>query len=217
MAGVGGDEGLVQHERGFLEASLEIAVRPGFRCTLHHRQAAGVGLGEFSRRPLHFTDLRSRWALRRRGSGRRWRRNEPVVAFRARVGAVGTQAHQRIDYEGKRLVLDLDPLDGLGCRRLVDRRDRQDRLTLVDRFLRQRDLAVDVGEDQLAVIVHGVGRRGQVVEREDGLDAWQGHRRACYRCGSPARADADSIEASRRACPPRESLRRTCSGPSPSR
>ena len=64
VAGVGRDEGFVEHERGFLEASLEVAVRPGFRCALHHRQAAGVGLGQFRRRPLHFTDLGTRRALR---------------------------------------------------------------------------------------------------------------------------------------------------------
>ena len=60
---------------------------------------------------------------------------------------------------------------------LVDGRDRQDRLALVDRLVGQRDLAVDVGEHQLAVSFTASPPR-QVVGREDRLDARHGERRA---------------------------------------
>ena len=129
------------------------------------------------------------------------------------LGPPGTQAHQRIDREGQRLELDLDLFDGLGRRDLVDRRDRQDRLTLVDRLVRERDLAIELARDHLAVVVHGVGRLRQVVGRENRLDAGHRHRRARVEARHPRVRHAGSAGASRRSCPPRESPRRTCDFP----
>ena len=181
VAGVRRDVRLVEHERGLLEARLEVAVRPLLRRIRHHRQAAGVGLGQLRLGPLHLADLGTRRALRlaaARRRGRRRRRDEPVVALGPGVGAAGTEAHQRIDREGQRLELDLDLFDRVGGRDLVDRGDRQDRLALVDRLVRERDFAVEIGEDHLAVVVDGVSRLRQIVGGQNRLDAGHRQRRA---------------------------------------
>src|SRR4029453_11865153 len=84
VAGVWRDVCLVEHERSFLEARVEIAVRPFFGRVRHHRQASGVELRRFRRCPLDLANLGTRRALRLaalpgRGRRSRWR-YEPVVA-----------------------------------------------------------------------------------------------------------------------------------------
>ena len=52
VAGVGRDERFVEHERGILEARLEVTVRPLLGRIRHHRQAARVGFSQLRRGPL---------------------------------------------------------------------------------------------------------------------------------------------------------------------
>ena len=65
-------------------------------------------------------------------------RRTPHVAFGARVRSTGPQRHHRIDDKRQRLVIDLDLLDRVGRRHFVDRRDRDDRLALIERLGRER-------------------------------------------------------------------------------
>ena len=76
----------------------------------------------------------------------------------------GTQALERIDDKRQRLEIELDALDRLGRRRLVNRGDGQNRLALIERLVRQRAL--------------GAAQVGKVVGRQDRLDAGQRERSA---------------------------------------
>ena len=58
MAGVRRHERFVEDERGFLEAGLEVAVRPGRIGVLAHRQTAGLVLLDFCLGPFQVLTLR---------------------------------------------------------------------------------------------------------------------------------------------------------------
>ena len=87
------------------------------------------------------------------------------VAANTRIGAARAKTIERIDHEGKRLVIDFDLLDG--CRRygLVHRRDGEDRLALIHRLHGQSAIAADQ--------VVGLGK---IVGRDDAHDAFHGER-----------------------------------------
>ena len=166
VARVGCDERLVEHERRVLEAGVEIAVRP-LVGRLAHGQAPLLVFGEVGVGPLQLLDRRRRDRLPRH----RWLRLAPDVAFEARVRAARTQGHQRIDGERKRFPIDLDLFDRFHSGGLVDSRDGEDRLALIDRLVAERLLALRVGGNALTEIGDDVGRRRQIVGGEDALDA----------------------------------------------
>ena len=122
-------------ERRVLEAGVEIAVRPllgRLRPSADCRRGAPAKscVGPLQR--LHFGPG---W-LRRPGAPAA--AGDPDVAVESRVRAAGPQAFERIDDERQRLEVEVDPLDGLGGRQLVDRRDGENRLALVERLVGQR-------------------------------------------------------------------------------
>ncbi len=155
MPGGVDDEGLVEHERGGGEAGLEVAVAPLLHGLADGQRAVG-GSGEVGRRPLEALDRRPR----RRLTGRGRRGDAPHVAFGPRVRTAGTQAFQRIGGERQRLDVEIDELDGLGREVLADGRQRQNRLALVERLVRQ-------GPFDAAQV-------GQIVGRDDAAHAGQG-------------------------------------------
>ena len=91
------DERLVEHERGVLEAGVDVAVGPLLR-RLAHRQAALVGLGELLGGPLD----RLRSATPRSAPDRRHRRVPTLPVVRA-FGPPGRRLVERIDDERQRL------------------------------------------------------------------------------------------------------------------
>ena len=150
---------------------------------LAERELPGPGRGEILVRPLQFLHLRPRGRGRRAcprsclwGARRRQRAN-PGVALRARVGTAGPQCFNRIDGEGQRLVLDLDPLDGFGRGELVHRRHGQNRLAVIQRLHRQAALAERARDDALTE-VRALDHGRQIVDRQDRLDARHRERRA---------------------------------------
>ncbi len=184
VAGVRCHECLVEHQGRILEAGVEVAVRPLLGRVGHDGQLAVLCLGQLRRGVLQLFDLGTWWGLRLASAAlcpllrRCRRRNEPVVALGPGVRTAGTQAHQRIDAERKRLEIDLDLFDCVRRGDLVDRCDGQDRLTLIDGLVRERDFAIEIGEDHLAVVVDGVGGLRQIVGGENRLDAGHRQRRA---------------------------------------
>jgi hypothetical protein len=161
MAGRLHDERLVDDDRGILETGVQVAVRP-FVGRGSHRQRAIASGGEILFGPLQRLKL---WPGRRAtgpGSGRR--RRIPHVAFSSPVGAGRPEAFDRIGDEWQRLEPDVDPLDRLDGRQLVDRRDGEDRLALIKRLVSQRSL--------------GAAQVGQIIGGENRFDAWHRQRRA---------------------------------------
>jgi hypothetical protein len=131
------DERFVDDERGLPEARIQIAECPGIG---HgpHRQLAVLRAGEVGVGP--FQDLHFRARLLWRRSRRRCRRH-PHVAVRTRVRAGRPQALHGIDDEGQRFEIDDESFDGFRGRRFVHRGDRENRLALVQRLVRQHALA----------------------------------------------------------------------------
>src|SRR5229473_5541775 len=130
MAGVGRGKGLIQNQRGILEAGVHVAVGPLVR-RLAHGQAAFLKLGEIGGGPFEFSQVGRRRARRfLTGLGWCYWRLDPYVALQARVRTAGAEAVEGIDHEGQMLELDLNFLDCLGGGQLVHSRDRQDRLAL---------------------------------------------------------------------------------------
>ena len=158
---------------------------------------------------VHF----SSWTLgpggsRRAGCAAGWRgRTQTLPCVRA-FGRPGPQALDRIDHEGQRLVFDVDALDRLGRRQLVDGRDRENRLALVERLVGQAALAERAGDDAFAE-VGALDDRRQIVDGEDRLHAGHRQRRARVDAARRARAASGSGAASRTASPRRGSPRRT--------
>ena len=145
----GRHERLVEHERGFLEPRLDVAVRP-LDDGLARRQLAFLRAREIARGPLRLLELR--------------RAGQAVVdhvAVEPRVGTAREQAHERVDRERQLFEVDLDLVDRVLRGRLVDGRDREDRLADEHRL---------VGEDLIA----GLRLRRHLVGREDPEHA--GHR-----------------------------------------
>ena len=176
MAGVWRDERFVENERCILEARVEVAVRP-LLGRLAHRQTAVLDLSKLRFGPFQITDLGTRWTLPSTSAARwRWGRGRdiPVVALGPGIGAAGTEAHQRIHNEGQRLKLDHDFFNRVGGGELVDRGDSQDRLALIHRLVRERHFSVDICEDELSVVIHGVSGGRKIVGGQNRLDA--GHR-----------------------------------------
>ena len=187
MARVLADEGLIEHEGGFLEPGFDVAVRPLVTSVLAQRQLPVTSRGEILGRPLQLFDFGTRGCRCGCGglrpaagagagaaaAGGRTQTLPCVLAF----GTARPQALDRIDDEGQRLVLDLNPLDRFGRRELVHRRHRQDRLTVIQRLHRQAALGLNRGRDVLAEARPGCGA-GQIVNRENGLDARHRERRA---------------------------------------
>ena len=105
VAGVRRDERFVEHERRFLEAGLDVAVRPLVGRLAHRQRPWRIPR---SPRSVHFIfgDVRRRRRLARFGVGA-----HPGVALRARVRPPWTQRVDRIDVERQRLPVDLDLLD----------------------------------------------------------------------------------------------------------
>ncbi len=148
------DEGLVEHNRGALEAGIEVAVRP-FLPRLADRQAPFVCIGELLLGP--FDGFGRRGRVRPLAAGHR---RAPCISGRAGVRPAGAQALQWINDERHRFEIDVDPLHGFGGRYFVDGSHREDRLAGVERFVGQRFLrAAEVR---------------QIVRRQDRLHA--GHR-----------------------------------------
>ncbi len=108
-----------------------------------------------------------RTARRRR---RRSRRAHPDVALRARVRAGRPQTLNRIDDERKRLVFDVDRLDGLGRDGFADGRDREDRLALIQRLVRQPALALR-GRLNVLSKRRACRRLREIIFRDNRLDA----------------------------------------------
>ena len=183
----GADEGLVEDEVGLLEAGLEIAERP-LVGVLAERQLAVAGRGEVLVGPLQLLHLRPGGAAGAApAAGRRRRGRTQTLPSRARVRAARPQALERIDDERQRLELDLDRLDRFGRGELVDGRDREDRLALVERLVGQAALAERAGDDAFAE-VGAVDDGRQIVGGEDRLDAGHRQRRAACRCRGRAHA-----------------------------
>ena len=140
-------ERFVENEICVLEAGVDVTVRPldsGFA----RGQGAIFCAGEIVRSPLHRLQL----------SG------DKSIAFAPRVRSVRTQARQRIDDERQRLQIERDSLDGCcrGC--FVDCRNGEDRLALVDRFIRQCRL----GWKRCGCFGCGISRRSrQVIGSQD--------------------------------------------------
>ena len=174
-------ERFVEHEVGLLEAFVDVADHERV-CELADRHLTRARLVEVVFRPLPDHDLRRRRRCRRRGRragnggrgrGRRERRTHPDVALRPCVRTVRAEAFNRIDDEGQRLEFDLDLFDRFRRGELVDGGDRQNRLALIERLVRQAAFRLRGRLHVLAKRGAG-GRTGHVVRGEDGLDA--GHR-----------------------------------------
>ena len=176
MAGVRSNERLVEDQVGLLEPGLDVADDP-FIGVLAERQLAVARGSEVLVGPLQFLNLRSGgWSALRGRLG-----PDPHVALGASVRRSGPQALDRIDHERQRLVFDVDALDRFGGRELVDRGDRENRLTLVERLHGEAALAERAGDDPFAEVCAGDDRR-QIVGREDRLDARHRQRLRLRRC-----------------------------------
>src|SRR5579862_3547594 len=79
VARVGRDVGLVEDERGLLEASVEVAVGPGLGRLAHDRQLVVASLGDLRFGVLQLFDLGTRRVLRLTARGRRRRRRDVPV------------------------------------------------------------------------------------------------------------------------------------------
>ena len=146
----GVDERLVEHERGVLEAGLEIAVRPLVR-RLAHRQLA---LGRTRRSRPRST---SAPALRRGGGGA----PRPPAGVGGAGGRPQTLPSARAFGPPGRRLTSGSTTNGSGSNSiwicsiasaavsLVDRGDGENRLAFVERLVGQRALAFRVGADGL--------------------------------------------------------------------
>ena len=178
MADVRRGECFVEHQRRGGEPGIDVAVLPLVR-RLAQRHLPLASRGKVLLGPLQLADYG--W---REGVG-------PVVvgfplpdiAVGARVGTARPQADQGIDDVRQRLVLDNDALDRFGGGCLVDRRDGENRLALVERLAGEGPLVVRVVGDGHAQIGHPARRLRQVVSCHDGLDA--GHRQRGARIEAP--------------------------------
>ena len=120
------------------ERRVEVAVRPLVRRLPHRQPAFGLRRVELRLRPLQGHEFAPVLA------------EAHDVAVEAGVRAAGPQAVERIDHERERLEVDVDRLDRVRRRRLVDRRQREDRLAHVLRLIRERGFARCVGLVDLA-------------------------------------------------------------------
>ena len=153
------DKRLVDDRGRFGEARVEVTVDP-LVGRLAHRQRAVRGGSEILRGPLHGVEPGARRRRARLGG----RRRKPHVPFNPTVRAAGPEALDRIDHEGQGLEVEPNPLDRVRRGQLIDGRDRQDRLALVQGLVGQRAL--------------GTAQIGQVVGGENRLHARHGQRRA---------------------------------------
>ena len=110
-------------------------------------------------------------------AGRCRSRCTPRVALQPRVRTARPETDQRIDDKRQRLELDPDCLDRFGRGVFVDGGDRQNRLALVDRLVRQRPLALGRGDDALAEELACLRSR-KIVWQENRLHAGHRQRRA---------------------------------------
>ena len=129
------NDGLVENQIRFGEARLDVPDLPSLRPLLPpldhlavrihhivgHRHAAFRRIVEVFLGPLERDEIPP----------------QPRVSFYSRVRAAGPQAVQGVQREGKGLEVDLDQLDRIRRGGLVDRRDREDGLTLVVRVVRE--------------------------------------------------------------------------------
>ena len=155
MADVWRDERFVQHERGILEACVEVAIRPFVR-RFAHRQTAVLGFGEVRLGPLEFRD---------RGLAA-WR-GRPDVTVRSRVRPTGPQRIEGIHHERKPLEINSNSFDCFGGGQFIDRGHGENRLALVHRLHSEPPLAPLAGLDYRPVVGEGVGWRGKIVRREN--------------------------------------------------
>jgi hypothetical protein len=162
-------EGFIEDERRVFESRVEIAVRPLLR-GFAHRQLAVAFVREIGGGPLQRLNLRPTRLAVRIGRGRR--RGIPDVAFQSSVRAAGTKTVDRIDDEGERFEVEIDPFDGLGGRQFIDGGDGENRLALIERLVRQRAFGAGAG-----------GR--QIVSGQDGFDAGHGRCGACVDVANP--------------------------------
>ncbi len=115
----GGDEALVVNHLRLGESRLDVPVCP-ILGRLAHRQPPVGRIGEIGSRPFDRLQLQ---ALR------------ADVAVKPRVRPIGMQALERIDREGQRLQIQLDPLNRVLRRRLIHGRHGENRLADVLRLL----------------------------------------------------------------------------------
>ena len=173
MARVRRDERLVEHQRRFLQARLDIAERPDRIGMFAHRQPAFGVFSELLVGPFEILDLR-KW---RRLAGRR-RGAHPHVAFDARCRRAWAKRRNGIDIERQHVPANLDLLDRFGRSRFVNRAHRKHRLALIERLARQRALAIRVGAERLAHVVDLIFWTRHFFGQQDRLDAWHGQRGA---------------------------------------
>ncbi len=173
MAGVRRHERFVEHQRRLLEACLDIAVRPRRIGGLAHRHPAFIRFSELLRSPFQILDLRKRRRLTRRRCGA-----HPDVAFDPRGLRTGAQRLEGINVEREHFPPDLDLLNRFDRRLLVNGRDGEHRLSLVQRLGCERALAVGIGFKDLAHVVDLILRTRRVFRQQDRLDAGNRHRGA---------------------------------------
>src|SRR5439155_12167583 len=142
-------------------------------------QLALLGVGEVRFRPFPYGDLRRRRTRRRSAAATsgvarcaaatRWRRRAyPDVALRACVRAARPQRFDWIHDERQRFEFDVDRFHGLGGFELARRGNRENRLALIERLVRQPAFGLGGGLDVLAERRAG-GRARHVVCRENRL------------------------------------------------
>ena len=158
---------------GFLEAGLEVAVRPARIGVLAHRQTAGVVLLDFRLGPFQIDHFGKRRRLPRRG-----RRTNPDVPLDTGIRRTRQQRRDRIHAERQPLPPDLDLFDRFSRRQLVDGRHGKHGLALIERLVGQRLLALGVGSNDLAGVVDLILRSRHFVGRQDRSHARHGERRA---------------------------------------
>ncbi len=105
-------ESLIQDDRSVGEACVDVAIGP-LGGSLAHRQLAGLDGRKVLRSPFHAPKLDA---------------GGDHVAVRTRIGPTWVQAFERVYRERQLLELDPDLLDRIVRCRLVDSRDRQNRL-----------------------------------------------------------------------------------------
>ena len=120
---------VLEHVVRFGEGRGEVAVVPGEVRLAHRQPALGLRRVEVRLRPLHFHEFPPALA------------EAQHVALESGVRTAGAEAMERVDRERKRLEVEVDRLDRVRRRRLVDRRQREDRLAHVLRLIRERRLA----------------------------------------------------------------------------
>jgi hypothetical protein len=157
----------IDDEVGLLEPFSDVADRP-LDVGLAVRQSRSAGRGERVGGPLLYLDhVLGRLArLRRRVA-------DDHVAVAARVRAARSQAVERVERERKRLEVDLDLLDGIGCDPLAVGGDGEDRLPLEQRFVG------DAGLVQRIVL-------GEILLGEDRVHAGHRERRRRVDLAHPA-------------------------------